>query len=95
MRLMVVLFQSRRLYRELVKENEELQERRRAAEMQQKAEEAAAFACAARLREREEAIRKRQEEVRAWALERSERLTAQGAAVIAATQVFISYASML
>ncbi|CDJ36973.1 hypothetical protein, conserved [Eimeria tenella] len=78
--------ESRRLYRELVKENEELQERRRAAEMQQKAEEAAAFACAAKLRQREEAIRKRQEEVRAWALGRSERLISQGAAVIAATQ---------
>lgn len=66
--------------------NEELQERRKAAEIQKKAEEALAFACAAKLHQRETMIRQRKEELRAWALERSERLTAQGAKALAAAQ---------
>lgn len=67
--------------------NEELQERRKAADVQQKAEEALAFACASKLQQREAMIRKRKEELRAWALERSARLTAQGAAALATAQV--------
>lgn len=85
--LTVALLQSRRLYRELVTANEELQERRKAAQAQQKTEESRAFACAEKLQQREAMIRKRKEELRAWALDRSERLTAQGAAVLAAARV--------
>lgn len=87
--LRVVSLQSRRLYRELMRENAQLQERRKLLQAQQVAEEAAASACAAKLLGREEMIRKRREEVRALALERSQRLTAQGAAALAAAMVSI------
>lgn len=79
--------QSRRLYRELVKENEKLQERRKMVAAQHLAEEAAASAWAAKLYEREEMIRKRKEEIRTSLLQRSERLREQGAKMIATALV--------
>lgn len=74
----------RRLYRELVMENQRVQERKKASEAHQQAEELAAAECAAKFHEREEMIKKRRDDVRRWALERSQRLTEQGAASLAA-----------
>lgn len=82
--------QRRKLYKELVTENEKLQERRKLVEEQQRAEQAATAACAERLYEREQTIRKKKEEIRRLCLERSQRLTDQGAAVLAATLVSIT-----
>ncbi|OEH78087.1 calponin homology domain-containing protein DDB_G0272472 [Cyclospora cayetanensis] len=77
----------RSLHRDLMLENEALRLRRKAAHAQKQADEAAALACAAKIQQREEMIRKRRDEIRACALDRSERLTAHGAAALTAAQI--------
>lgn len=68
-------------------ENKRAQERKKEMETHQRAEEIAAAECAAKFRAREETIKKRKEDVRRRALERSQRLTEQGAALLAAASV--------
>ncbi|KAL8424732.1 hypothetical protein Efla_001321 [Eimeria flavescens] len=76
--------ETKKRYTELMKENGQLQERRKEAAAQQVAEEAAASAFAEKLRERQETIRKKTEELRALSLKRSQQLTDRGAAALAA-----------